>query len=368
MRPTLPRPSRWSLSLLRNAGLFALGGLIACADTTKDESPNAQGDMATAPPGKPFRYPLDDVLRLEHVQVRGTHNSYHVDTNAGSVPPWAYTHAPLYEQLDRLGIRQIELDVNYDDLTGLEVFHVATVDEGTRCRRLHDCLLELRRFSDAYPGHLPLYVQIEPKSDPAPEDMETYFAALEAEIRSVFPPPRVLMPDEVQGEFPSLREAILMRGWPTLGRLRGRILFTFDTAGAIRTAYTHNKRDLRGRLLFVNSSPDQPFAAVAVLNDPRAGADLDAIRKATAAHMLVRTRADSDTEEARINDTSRGAAALASGAHFISTDFPEPTPAFPYRFVVPGGTPAVCSPAGAPTGCTPRALEDPAFVGSAAAQ
>ena len=28
--------------------------------------------------GETFDYPLDDTLRLHHVRVRGTHNSYHV--------------------------------------------------------------------------------------------------------------------------------------------------------------------------------------------------------------------------------------------------------------------------------------------------
>jgi hypothetical protein len=325
-----------------------------------DMQPPAEG-----PHGKPYHYPLDEVLRLSHVQVRGTHNSYHVDTNGGEVPPWAYTHAPIYEQLDRLGIRQIELDVSYDDVTGLEVEHVATVDAGTRCRRFSACLAELRRFSDAHPGHLPIYVQIEPKNAPAAEDMEEYFALLEGEILAALPRPRVLVPDEVQGEAATLRDALKAGGWPTLSRLRGCLLFAFDTTGPIRTAYTHDKRDLRGRLLFVDSSPEQPFAGVAVYNDPRG--DADAIARALAGNLLIRTRADADTEEARARDTSRGTAALSSGAHFISTDFPEPTPTFGYRFEVPGGTPARCNPLTAPPACTPRALQDPQFVGSSAA-
>ena len=47
--------------------------------------------------------------------------------------------------------------------------------------------------------------------------------------------------------------------------------------------------------------------------------------------FLVRTRADAGTTEARSNDTRRRDQALASGAQFISTDYPEPNPAFsPY--------------------------------------
>jgi len=319
-------------------------------------------DLPMPPTGKPFHYPLDEQLRLHHVQVRGTHNSYHVDTHDGSVEPWQYTHAPLYEQLDRQGIRQIELDVFLDDREGLRVVHVPYVDTGTRCHLFSECLAELRRFSDAFPGHFPLYIQIEPKADIPSDDIESFVQRLEAEILTAFPRPRLLTPDEVQGNAATLSAALKTHGWPQLAKLRGRVMFAFDTTGPIRTAYTHNKQDLHGRLLFVDSAPDDPFGAVSVLNDPTS--DATAIGRAVKANFLVRTRADSDTTEARSGDTSRGKAALQSGAHFISTDFPDLVPGFSYRFTVPDGMPARCNPGTAPTGCTPLALEDPAFVGS----
>ncbi len=317
------------------------------------------------PVGKPFEYPLDDELRLHHIQVRGTHNSYHVDTHDGSVEAWAYTHAPLYDQLDRLGIRQIELDVFFDEQDGLQVMHVPFLDTGTRCKRFSDCLAEIRRFSDSYPGHLPIYVQIEPKADLPTGDLATFFAKLEGEILAAFPPKRIVTPDEVKGTASSLADALRTRGWPTLKSLRGRVLFAFDTTGPIRTAYTHNLRDLDGRILFVDSSPSDPFGAVAVLNDPQDASGAAQIGKAVAANLLVRTRADADTKEARSGDKARGQAALSTGAHFISTDYPEPAAGFSYSFAVPAGQPARCNPVSAPKICTSLALEDPRFVGSA---
>ncbi|HNK46805.1 MAG TPA: Ca2+-dependent phosphoinositide-specific phospholipase C [Pseudomonadota bacterium] len=333
--------------------LVSLG--CSSADTDR-EQPNL---------GKPFHYPSDGELRLSDVQVRGTHNSYHVDTHAGSVEAWAYTHAPLYDQLDRLGIRQIELDVFFDEQDGLQVQHVPFLDTGTRCKQFSDCLSEIRRFSDAYPGHFPIYVQIEPKADVPESDMESFFAKLEGEILAAFPRERILTPDEVQADFPTLPAALKTRGWPLLQTLRGRVFFAFDTTGPLRTAYTHKLRDLHGRLLFVDSSPTDSFAAVAVLNDPQDPAGVMNIGKAVRAGLLVRSRADADTKEARVSDTSRGQAALSSGAHFISTDYPEPVSGFSYHFEVPGGKPARCNPVTAPKSCTPLALEDPAFVGSA---
>ena len=345
-------------------GLLRIGLLVAL---TIGAGCGASGSDSDVPPdviGKPFKYPLDDLLKLQHVQVRGTHNSYHVDTHDGSVEAWEYTHAPIYEQLDRLQIRQLELDVSFDAQDGLTVVHIPFVDTGTRCTRLLDCLREIRRFSDAYPGHLPIYVQIEPKNDTPADELESFFGHLEAEILTAFPRQRVITPAEVQGESATLRDALLERGWPVLGRLRGRVLFAFDTTGPVRTAYTHNKTSLQGRLLFVDSAPEDPFGAVSVLNNPKSVADQAQIQKAVQSHFLVRTRADADTQEARLADISRGQSALLSAAHFISTDFPEPTSKFSYRFEVPTGQPARCNPLVAPLNCTPLALEDPAFVGS----
>jgi hypothetical protein len=76
----------------------------------------------------------------------------------------------------------------------------------------------------------------------------------------------------------------------------------------------------------------------------------------------VRTRADADTVQARAGDTSLFDAALASGANFISTDFPSPHPETGYVVEMPGGEPARCNPVSAPPSCEALALENPALV------
>ena len=62
-----------------------------------------------------------------------------------------------------------------------------------------------------------------------------------------------------------------------------------------------------------------PFGAITILNDPCRRSD----HRRRPAHLLVRTRADEDGNQARANDTSWLDAALPAGGHFISTDFPE---------------------------------------------
>src|SRR6187200_17719 len=63
----------------------------------------------------------DDCLRLNHLQVLGTHNSYHLAPEppilaflGDRAPAYDYTHRPLTEQLSELGVRQFEIDVYAD--------------------------------------------------------------------------------------------------------------------------------------------------------------------------------------------------------------------------------------------------------------
>ncbi len=304
--------------------------------------------------------PLDDILRMNHVQAKATHNSYHIRPEQGLVD-WAYTHVPLAEQFATQGVRGIELDVHWDShCQRFEVYHLAGIDARTTCSVFTDCLLALREFSQAHPGHAPIFVHIEPKDGDAGAD-DARIQALEREVLAVFDPAWIITPDEVRGESATLAQAIAARGWPTLQRARGRILFYIQGSSALfRELYTHGHRDLEGRLMFVDSTPSDPFAAVCVANDPIG--DATEIQEALAAGYLVRTRADADPAVARTNDRTRLNAALASGAQIVSTDFPWPIANSEYFVEIPGGMPVRCSPTVAPETCTNAALENPALL------
>ena len=312
--------------------------------------------------GKPFVYPLDGELRFDDVQLKATHNSYHVETS--DIPEWEYTMQPLDVQLAAEGVRSLELDLHYllnDDGKGyhFEVYHVIAADQGTTCQLFVDCLRAIKGWSDRYPGHLPLYLEPEPKDGFVDAMAEQNFADLEREILSVFPRERVITPDEIRSGAATLPEA-LANGWPTLGQLRGRVIFAFDNRDDLRQLYTHDLQDLNGRLCFVDSDPTDPFGAITIQNDPVA--DAAAIQAALAAHLLVRTRCDEDGDQARADDLSLFNAALATGAQFISTDFPAPVTGLAYYITIPDGTPARCNPITAPPDCTSLDVENPRFV------
>jgi hypothetical protein len=348
---------------------------------------------------------LDDELRLDQVQVLGSHNSYHLqpepalfeliaEFDPATAAGLEYSHPPLPEQLDELGIRQIELDVFADpeggryanralppvaglpaasgepalDEPGFKVLHVQDVDFASTCVTFVACLEQVKGWSDAHPGHVPITILVEAKDDPLDVGVPLDFAepvpidaaaldALDAEIRSVFAEDELITPDLVRGDAATLGAAVADHGWPALGAVRGRVLFALDNEG-LRDAYLDGHPSLAGRVLFTPSRPGEPDAAFAKLNDPIG--DAAAIAAALDAHMLVRTRADADTVQARTNDTSRRDAALASGAQLVSTDYERPNPSFSdYAVAIPGGTPAGCNPVTAPPGCRSTDVEDP---------
>jgi Phosphoinositide phospholipase C, Ca2+-dependent len=335
-------------------------------------------------------------VRLNEIQVLASHNSYHVEPEptlfaalqaflGDAALGLQYTHRPLADELDA-GVRQIELDVFVDDPAGgryadpvlvpslglapvdpafaepgLKVFHVQEVDYRSTCTAFVDCLTQVRDWSDAHPDHLPVTIQIEAKDGtivdpglgfvtPLPWTSSS-FGALESEIASVFPADRVLTPAEVRGRFPTLADAVRAGRWPRLADVRGQVMFVLDDKGAKRDAYRAQVPDLADRSVFVDVPDTDPDAAVTVVNDPIG--DGSRIRELVEAGFIVRTRADADTVQARTGDTAMRDAALAGGAHFVSTDYVWPDDRLGTGYVVdlPGETAARCNPVNAPRQC-----------------
>ena len=340
--------------------------LLACSDD----------DSAPTDTGPAFVYPLDATLRVNHLQALGTHNSYHLRTDGVDRPEWDYDHLPLDRQLDEQGVRQFELDLNFvpessDGPARFEVYHVGFLDENTTCRALVDCLATMKAWSDAHPGHHPIVTLLEVKEAWNDGDVawgDAYLATLESELARVWPRERLLVPDDVQRDAANVRDGLAAEGWPTLGETRGRAMFVLHTGDGFRARYVEG--GTRGNLLFADAYGDvtAAFAAYHSMND--ALGDAQRIAQVVAAGHLVRTRSDGDGNEARANDTTKRDAALASGAHFVSTDFPAPGaggegphPETGYFVAMPGGNPSRCNPVSAPAECAPEAIEAPDQLG-----
>ena len=355
MNGTVGRVTRWLL-------LLALVVAAACSSGGGGDDDRDADDVA-APR-----------LRFDQVQVLGTHNSYHqrVDDDVFALlesfdPDLArtldYEQPTLTVQLDELGARQLELDVFADpdgglfatrhvlelvgrptasgipelDEPGFKVLHVQEVDYASSCVTFVACLEEIEAWSAANPEHVPVVILVEAKDGAIPDPANLGFVtphpigaaeldALDAEIRSVVDDDDVFTPAEHQG------------AWPLLDDLRGQLVFALDNENHVRDAYA-------GDVLFTSGG-----GAFLKLNDPVA--DGDRIRAAVEDGVLVRTRADADTEQARTGDTTMRDAALASGAQLVSTDYLRPDSRFTdYSVTLPGGAVVRCNPVSAPPGC-----------------
>ncbi|MEJ7665692.1 MAG: Ca2+-dependent phosphoinositide-specific phospholipase C [Hymenobacter sp.] len=158
------------------------------------------------------------------------------------------------------------------------------------------------------------------------------FDALDKEIRDNLGADQLLTPDQVRGSYPTLEAAVLHRHWPTLQAAQGKFVFILDEVGAKRAAYIQGHPSLKGRVLFADAEPGTPEAAIHILNNAKK--DQAIIKSLVEKGYIIRTRADSDTQEARRNDKSSLAAAEQSGAQIISTDYYLPSTHFKSDYAV----------------------------------
>lgn len=385
---------------------FFLGCLLQNCNSGSEN--NAESTPKTEIEKEFSNVPAD--LKLNEIQVLGTHNSYAqpIDSNVmafvakhlepllaqrlaamdektkaeyqeyhpNKVPmaeAFAYDHPPLTKQLNA-GLRSLEIDVYYDptgnrfnqpaaytmlkaqgvtdllphDTTGLDqpgfkVLHLADFDFRSHCPTLKDCLEELKDWSDDNPGHVPVFILLEIKQDPLPlfpNPTEvvpfdaTALDALDAEVKNTLGRDKLIIPDDIRGDYPTLEKAVLAKNYPTLDSSRGKFVFLMLPAIDENRAklYWENRPSLEGRMMFVRSTPGTPRSAFLLLDNSIRR--LEEIRTRVFEGYLVRTRSDIETYEAKVNDYRRAQAAFNSGAQIISTDFYKPGNAYGTNYFV----------------------------------
>ncbi len=344
---------------------------------------------------------MDDVVKMNHIQFVGTHNSYKPGMHPAILAEMAkrdssramafdYGHPPMEEQLNS-GIRKLEIDVYYDPepgryttpmglevidkagglveynfdperklgQTGFKVFHVQDFDIESHCFLLQECIKILTDWSETHPGHLPIIITMNAK-DEFFEDAtrtkplifdKTAFAALDAAIVKGFGRDRLIIPDDVRQTGLSLKESVLKNGWPSLADSRGKFLLVLDEKGEKRERYLDGTPSLEGKILFTNSEEHMESAAFFVINEPLEEADR--IRTLVEDGFIIRTRADAGTWEARSGDTIRRDKAFEIGAQIVTTDYQNAVPRMgsDYSVSLPGGGIARCNPVSAPKEC-----------------
>ncbi|ARK11132.1 phosphatidylinositol-specific phospholipase C1-like protein [Fibrella sp. ES10-3-2-2] len=325
----------------------------------------------------PGNVPDLDTLRLNQIQCIGSHNSYkqaiapvlmamlkQMDSTRYNAID--YSHSSLSDQLN-LGLQNLEIDVYADtkggkyahpkglewakgqpaydpdgvmNEPGFKVLHIQEIDFRSNCLTFRRCLDELKRWSAAHPTHYPVFITMNAKDDtirrPGFSPPEAFTAPVLNQLDSVLLATmgrnKLIVPDDVRGQYKTLEAAVLAKNWPTMKAARGKFMFILDEQGRKREAYRAGHPSLQGRVLFTNASPGSPDAAVVILNNSID--DGATIREYVQKGYLVRTRADADTRQARTNDYRNFTAAQESGAQLITTDYYAKSTFFPSTYLI----------------------------------
>ncbi len=298
-------------------------------------------------------------IKLNHLQMRGTHNSYHVKPRLPLDSSHEYTHRPLYEQFDRLGIHALELDVHLE-AGGLATYHISMIDPLSTCFWFSECLNEIRRWSTSNPKHLPIMIWIEVKDLTGGLPI-TDLDLVDRTILNEFPETKIVMPRDIQNTEATLRAGLNKYGWPEVDSLRGRVMFMMVNNDEHQKEYTYNHTSLDNRVMFVNADLDQfdhPWAVIAKINNPR---ETHTVQAAHARNMLIASNICTSGESST-TCYEKLSAGWENGVHMLMDDFPTPVTDHVYWQSVPGSHNAWCNPVNAPEACNDARLA-PVFVG-----
>lgn len=336
--------------------LFAVGVLVLACGPDATEQDIVQDIVEDT-------HSLDDEIRLNQIQFKGTHNSYKIATDF-CPPEWCLTMPPLNEQLQDLGVRSVELDLHMNADGTLDVFHLALMDDLSTCRKFKNCLTLVKDWSDAHAGHLPIFILIEPKDEHDEESLTLLgkLGVVESEILSVFGRSRVITPDDVRGEHATLRDAITTDGWPTLRNCRDRVMFVMLDNSEHLQENLEMHSNLEGAIIFPRNGRGESWSSFLEIGDPSTAEAEAALKAAVLEDYIIRVTLDSP--ETTIEQFEQASAAtLRAGVQLIDTDHPTET-TVPheegqgFRFDIPDGNPARCNPVNAPEACTPEAVEN----------
>jgi hypothetical protein len=216
---------------------------------------------------------------------------------------------------------------------GMKIMHIPDVDYNTHYYTLKSAMQAIKKWSEQDTTHLPIVVLIEYKETGVSTEMpngpfteilpftETAVDAVDQEIIDIFGAnsSHLFKPDDLRQNYPDLKTAIQEQGWPKIADLRGKIIFVCYA----NDNYTKQHPNLEGRMMFQFSPTESPNAAFVLEDNAN---DITDIQDAVNTGAIVRTMADSETQEARTGNTTRRENAFKSGAQIIATDYYLPDP------------------------------------------
>lgn len=344
---------------------------------------------------------LDAHLRINEIQAIGTAESYKLRPSremlaligmgsAADVNALNFSLPPISAQLSE-NVRALQFEVSYDPVGGLfkypagasmaselmtkdyvaamsapgfKVIHVLDVDFNSSCLTLVACLQEVAKWSRANSGHVPIIIILRTNDARTPMPGATRpirfdpeaFDALEGEVLSVFQRTELITPAVVKGSYPTLAQAVAAKNWPKLQDARGKILFVLDDTPDKTAMYWGSAGSRISPLMFIATDEKSPQASF--ISVPEPARNSKRIIQDVRSGLMVITRADAETAEARSGETLRRDWAVASGAQIILTNFIRADRNLgTYKVQLPSGDAAQCNVQLAPDRCAGVGVE-----------
>ncbi len=282
---------------------------------------------------------ISEGVKINEISVIGTHNSYqtlatpqkrflekvrNVLSGGEKGRKRDFEMETYTEQLEK-GIRNLEIDViTVDDGRDVSfvVEHNPVTDNASSAYDFAKGLEEIVLWSDNNPGHLPVYLLIEPKSDvPAISNKKNFTAEYARRIDIILSDilgERMMTPAQVLGDYGSFKEMREADGWPELKKASGKFIVLLHPCDVTQEYIDGEEKTERAMFPVLRTEDaDKDYAAFIIDNEPESAVRNNPVIIAEK-NLMVRTRADSypNFSDERYNYAN------SCGSHIITTDYP----------------------------------------------
>ncbi|WP_133712030.1 Ca2+-dependent phosphoinositide-specific phospholipase C [Myroides indicus] len=297
-------------------------------------------------------------IPLHKIQVIGSHNSYkkaidrklyeYLLQEDENVSTLYYEHPAIETQLD-LGLRNLEIDIwkdaegnKYANPSGAEiagkpfewtkemaepgfkVFHMPDIDYQTHQPSFVKQLQALKAWSEQNPDHETIFITLELKDDKKDPSSKYHFEDIQ-EIN------RIIARELTDKHLITPRELKRTKNfvqWPTIDASCGKFVWIIDNTDYRLKLF--DKIALEESSVFLNVPFEHPKSGCMIINNPYD----DNIPEYADKGVIIRTRADDSTKQARNNDYTTFEQAKKSKAQIITTDYYVPSKLFPSTYKV----------------------------------
>lgn len=285
---------------------------------------------------------IEDGVKINEIAVLGTHNSYQtlatketrflmniIDTitlKKLGLDTFDFEMDTLTEQLE-MGIRNVEIDIEtLDEGEKIEfkVTHNSIVDNASSAYDFEKAMEEIKLWSDNNPGHIPVFVIVEPKSFVVEVNgMKKFSLEYAKELDKILEETlgdSLLTPEDMLRDYASFKDMRENDDWLTLKETQGKIMVLLHDCD-VTESYIAIDESIKTQKMFPMLRYDdrnESYTSFILENDPWRATERkkDSIDEC---NLIVRTRADKYPNFS----TERYEVTEECGSQIITTDFPE---------------------------------------------